>query len=69
MGSVLFSAEDGVFHGEIVGVSDSVSYEGEDIPSLEEDFHNAVEEYLEYCKAAGKQPEKSYAPRAEEKPA
>ena len=59
IGSVFFSEEDGVFHGKIIGLSDSISFEGESVKELTEDFHNAVDEYLEFCANAGKQPEKS----------
>jgi len=58
-GSVCFSEEDGVFYGEIIGVFDSVSFEGDSVKSLTDDFHNAVDEYLEFCEESGKQPQKS----------
>ena len=48
IGSVFFSEEDGVFHGKVIGLSDSISYEGESVKSLTEDFQNAVDEYLEF---------------------
>jgi len=59
IGSVFFSEEDGVFHGKIIGLTDSISFEGESVKSLTEDFRNAVDEYLEFCAGVGKQPEKS----------
>ena len=59
IGSVFFSEEDGVFHGKIIGLHDSISFEGESVKELTEDFHNAVDEYLEFCADVGKQPEKS----------
>ena len=59
IGSVFFSEEDGVFHGKVVGISDSISFEGESVKTLTEDFQSAVDEYLAYCAEVGKQPEKS----------
>lgn len=59
MGSVFFSEEDGVFHGKVVGLSDSISFEGESVKALTEDFHNSIDEYLEFCAKVNKQPEKS----------
>ena len=59
IGSVFFSEEDGVFHGKIVGLSDSISFEGESVKSLTEDFQNAVDEYLEFCADNNKEPQKS----------
>ena len=59
MGSVFFSEEDGVFHGKVIGISDSISFEGESVKELTEDFRNAIDEYLEFCVNNNKQPEKS----------
>jgi predicted HicB family RNase H-like nuclease len=58
-GSVCFSEEDGVFYGEILGIFDSISFEGDSVKSLTDDFHYAVDEYLEFCADVGKQPQKS----------
>lgn len=58
VGSVVFSEEDGVFHGKVLGISSSISFEGDSVKSLTEDFHNAIDEYLEYCANTGSQPEK-----------
>ena len=55
-GSVLYSAEDKLLHGKIVGIRDAVLYDGEDIPEIEKNFRSAVDEYLEFCKAEGKSP-------------
>ena len=58
-GNVFFSEEDGVFHGKVAGLTDSISFEGESVKSLTEDFRNAVDEYLEFCADNNKEPEKS----------
>lgn len=47
IGNVNFSEEDGVFFGKVLGVTDSISFEGDSVKSLTEDFHNAIDEYLE----------------------
>ena len=59
IGNVFFSEEDGVFHGKVIGLSDSISFEGESVKDLIEDFHNAIDEYLEFCANNDKQPQKS----------
>ena len=60
IGDVNFSEEDGVFWGKIIGISASITFEGESVRELTEDFQNAVDEYLEYCKKNGITPQKSY---------
>ena len=38
-----------------------ITYEGETIAELREDFHGAVDDYLEHCKTMGIEPRKSYS--------
>ena len=49
VGSVEFSETDGLFYGKVQDVRSLISYEGTDAKSLVEDFHNAVDDYLELC--------------------
>ncbi len=60
IGSVEFSEKDYVFFGKVLGIHSLISYEGSTAKELIDDFHNAVDTYLEECKQAGKNPEKSY---------
>ena len=60
IGSVVFSAEDNILHGKLIGIKASISYEGNSVESLTEDFHNAVDEYLETCERKGIKPQKPY---------
>jgi predicted HicB family RNase H-like nuclease len=59
-GSVLYSSEDKVLHGRIVGIRDVITYEGKNVSSLEKNFKAAVDEYLKFCKAEGKTPDKPF---------
>ena len=60
IGSVEFSESDGIFFGKVLGIRAVVSYEGENARELVDDFHNAVDDYLEMCTAEGLEPEKAY---------
>ena len=60
IGSVEFSEEDNLFFGKVMGIRSLISYEGENSTDLINDFHNAIEDYLEACKAEGREPEKAY---------
>jgi predicted HicB family RNase H-like nuclease len=57
VGSVLYSAEDKMLHGLVVGARDMISYGGTDVLSLEKNFRDAVDEYLRFCAAEGKTPD------------
>jgi predicted HicB family RNase H-like nuclease len=59
-GSVLYDAEDRLLHGKILGIRDVVLYDGADIPKLEKNFRGAVDEYLAFCKAEGRIPNKPF---------
>ena len=43
-----------------MGITDSISFEGDTVESLVEDFHDAVDEYLEFCRENGKEPQQQY---------
>jgi len=59
-GSVLYSAEDRILHGRIVGIRDAVTYEGSNVASLEKNFKAAVDEYLNFCKEEDKTPDTAF---------
>lgn len=61
IGSVAFSEADGVFFGKIEGIDGLVNFEGESVEELTNAFHQAVEDYLVYCKEEGIEPHKSYS--------
>ena len=54
VGSVEFSEEDGIFYGKVMGIRSLISYEGESAKELLDDFHGAIDDYLETCKAEAK---------------
>jgi len=56
---IVKSEESGSFSGEVIGIKKSlILFEGEDMDSLIQDFHNAVDDYLSMCEAHGREPEK-----------
>lgn len=59
-GSVLYSAEDRLLHGRILGIRDMVIYDGTDVRTLEKNFKGAVDEYLEFCRVEGRTPNKPF---------
>ena len=49
-----------MFHGRVQGIRDLVTYEGTDVASLKQNFHDAVEDYIATCKKRGKTPEQPF---------
>jgi predicted HicB family RNase H-like nuclease len=58
-GSVEVSLEDDCLHGRVLFVNDIITYEGQTPAELSSAFKQAVDAYLDHCKAVGKQPDKA----------
>ncbi len=56
--SLEFDAENDYFFGEVLYIKDSISFDGETEIEAIDNFKMMVDEYLEYCKAIGKVPNK-----------
>jgi predicted HicB family RNase H-like nuclease len=56
IGSVHFGAEDRVFHGRVEGINDLVTFEGKGVDELINAFYEAVDDYIELCREADKEP-------------
>ncbi len=53
-----FDEKDGIFWGKVLGLpaTTSISFEGETVAQLTQDFHNAVDFYVSDCAKAGREP-------------
>ena len=58
-GSIEYSPEDGVHHGQVLGISDLVSYEADTIEALQSAFRESVDDYLQFCEQEGLEPKRS----------
>ena len=59
--TVTFDAEDMILTGRITGIRDVVGFHADNLEALVEAFHEAVDDYLDACKRAGKAPERPYS--------
>ena len=57
---VEYDSDASVLHGKIEGINDYVDFICTKIEDVEKEFHSAVDNYLEFCKEVGKEPEKEY---------
>ncbi|HCW22894.1 MAG TPA: toxin-antitoxin system HicB family antitoxin [Lachnospiraceae bacterium] len=55
-----YNVEDRVLYGKIEGIRDLVNFESDNAADIENEFHAAVDDYLEFCKEVGKEPDKEY---------
>ncbi|MFM5364050.1 type II toxin-antitoxin system HicB family antitoxin [Aeromonas veronii] len=57
-GSIDHDLDEGVLFGKIECINDLITYEAESVRDLQAAFRDAVDDYIETCKAIGKSPEK-----------
>ena len=58
IGKVEFDDEADLFCGEVVGIRDVITFQGQDVPQLHKAFEDSVDDYLAFCAERGEEPEK-----------
>ena len=58
-----YDQEADIFHGEVVNLSDVITFQGRSIDELKTALAESVEDYLEFCATKGRAPEKPYSGR------
>ena len=58
---VEFDDEAMIFHGEIIGIRDVVTFQGKAVNELKKAFHDSIDDYLDMCKSRGEGPEKPFS--------
>ena len=63
IGSIEAELEEDTLYGKVLGLDKGVliTYEGQTLSELKADFVNAVDDYIEHCKANGIELHKSYS--------
>jgi len=60
-GIVEFDSEAGIFHGEVLDTRDVITFQGTTVTELQKAFVDSVEDYLEFCKEKGEEPDKPFS--------
>lgn len=63
-GEFTFDDEVGLYHGEVVGISDVITFQGRTIDETKAAFADSVDEYLKFCFERGRQPKVPPASKA-----
>lgn len=61
LGNVVYDDEAKLFHGEVIGLKDVITFQGTTVKEIEKAFKNSVDDYLVWCKERGEKPEKTYS--------
>ncbi len=60
---ISYDETDGVFVGDVLGLSEEISFHGASVDELRGDFEFAIDHYLSVCREAGINPQKQAAGR------
>ena len=60
-GIVQFDDEAMIFHGEVIGLRDVITFRGTTPKEIKEEFERSIEGYLEWCKELGQEPERPFS--------
>ncbi len=58
-----YDSEVDTFHGEVLHLSDVITFQGRSIDELKQSLADSVEDYLEFCAEEGRQPRKPFSGR------
>lgn len=58
---VAFDDEADLFHGEVAGTRDVITFEGESVHDLKREFAASVDSYLAFCEERGRSPDKPFS--------
>ncbi len=61
IGMVEFDDEASIFHGEVVNTRDVITFQGKSVAEIKKAFQESVDDYLEFCKERGEEPEKPFS--------
>lgn len=61
VGSVIFDDAADLFHGEVVGLRDVITFQGTTPQEIKQAFQESIDDYLDFCKARGEKPKKPYS--------
>lgn len=50
-----------LFHGEVINLRDVITFQGSSAAELKQALAESVEDYIEFCRARGEEPEKPFS--------
>ena len=60
LATIKFDEDAGLFHGEVINLSDVVTFQGRSVAELKKAFKESLDDYLEACAEFGKEPERPF---------
>lgn len=60
-GRVQYDDEEKKFRGEVLGINDTMNFQGKTVEELEQSFKASIDVYLDLCGQRGEKPEKTFS--------
>lgn len=60
-GHVEYDDEAKIFHGEVLGIKDVVTFQGTTVDEIERAFRDSVDDYLAFCEERGEEPDRPFS--------
>lgn len=60
-GHVEYDDDARIFHGEVLGIKDVVTFQGTTVDEIEQSFKDSVDDYLAFCKERGEDPDRPFS--------
>jgi len=61
--AIEFDEEAELFHGEVAGLRDGITFQGKSVAELKQAFKQSVDDYLAFCQERDEEPERSFSGR------
>ena len=61
IGQIEFDADNHIFTGSVINTRTVITFQGSSVDEIEKEFKSSVDDYLEWCKEDGVEPEKPYS--------
>jgi predicted HicB family RNase H-like nuclease len=58
---VTYDEDAELFHGEVVNTRDVITFQGGSVGELKQALADSIEDYLDFCKTRGEEPEKPFS--------
>lgn len=62
-GRVEYIEDARIFHGEVLGTRDVITFQGSTPDEIEQAFRDSIDEYLAFCEERGEEPDKPFSGR------
>ncbi len=60
-GVVQFDDQAMIFHGEVIGLRDVITFRGTTPEEIKKEFESSIDGYINWCRELGQQPEKPFS--------